>query len=91
MDTIINTMRRIGKFKSLSGCQKKKLVLEILELHPPKSELTLKELIDVLISLDQGEISINDTASALRSKRRRGLRWNWNWRGFFNSAAANRH
>lgn len=72
MDIIINTMRRIGKFKSLSGGQKKKLVLEILELHPPKSEPTLKELIDVLISLDQGEISINDKPSL-----QRGFRWNW--------------
>lgn len=97
IDTLIKTMKRIGKFHSISGKQKKKLVIEILALNIELNE-DLKKLvvglIDVIISLDQGELRINSppkSSTRLLLPSLRSLRNRDRKAYFFSGPATNGH
>lgn len=62
LDVLTKAMKHIGGFTGLTGSQKKALVLQMIEYElelPEELETLIIALIDVLISVEGGELVFN--------------------------------
>lgn len=63
LETLITTMKHIGRLKDIKGENKKKLVLSIIKEQldlPEHLENFIMSLIDVLIQVEKGKLVFNE-------------------------------